>query len=141
MAAKSSPSTRRRLRLALLNDNQRVLRMLCDWFKQHGHHCVTAVVADFPRAHEDVPQFIHKHGPDVVVYDVAMPYASSWDLLDAIRSDPSLTAQPFVVTTPNKKKLEEAVGETSALELAGLTTDLRRILKAVEAAGRSVSTP
>jgi len=115
--------------------------MLCDWFTQHGHHCVTAVVADLRNAHQDVARFINEHEPDVVVYDVGMPYACSWDLLDAIRSDPSLKAQPFVVTTPNKKKLREAaVGATSALELAGLTTDLRRILKAVETAGRRLPT-
>ena len=65
--------------------------MLCDWFTQHGHHCVTAVVADLRNAHQDVARFINEHEPDVVVYDVGMPYACSWDLLDAIRSDPSLS--------------------------------------------------
>jgi hypothetical protein len=64
------------------------------------------------------------------------PYASSWDLLDAIRADLSLKVQPFVVTTPNKKKLAAAVGKTSALEIAR-KADLRRILKAVEAASRT----
>jgi CheY-like chemotaxis protein len=128
----SSPPNPRRLRLALLNDNASFLQMLCDWFTQHGHDCVTAVVADLPNAHQDVPRFINEHEPDVVVYEVGTPYASSWDLLDVIRCDPSLKTQAFVVTTPSKKKLEEAVGETSALELAG-PTDLPRILQAVEA--------
>jgi len=131
-----TPTERRRLRLALLNDNAAFLQMLCDWFTQHGHDCVSAVVADLPNAHEDVPRFINEHGPDVVVYEVGTPYASSWDLLDVIRFDPSLKAQRFVITTPNKKKLEDAVGETSALELAG-PTDLPRILKAVEAASHT----
>ena len=112
--------------------------MLCDWFKQHGHHCVTAVVADFPRAHEDVPQFIHKHGPDVVVYDVAMPYASSWDLLEAIRMSPALRSQPFVITTPDKRRLEQAVGATPAIEIGARDTDLGRVLQAVEAAADGV---
>jgi hypothetical protein len=40
-----------------------------------------------------------------------------------------------VVTTPNKRKLEEAVGVASALEIGGREEDLRRVSKAVEAQG------
>ena len=86
-----------------------------------------------PQAHEEVGRFIQEHRPDVMIYDVGMPYASSWDLLEVIRTSPALQSQPFVITTPNKRKLEQAVGSTSAIEI-GLDTDLRRVLKAVEAA-------
>jgi len=125
---------RRPLRLVVLNDSARVLKMLCDWLQHQGHHCHTALVADMPQAQEEVGRFILKHRPDVVVYDVAMPYASSWDLLEVIRALPELRSQPFVITTPNKRKLEQAVGPTSALEIGGREDDLRRVCKAVEAA-------
>src|SRR5690606_30231418 len=91
-------------------------------------------LADMPQAHEEVGHFILKHRPDVVIYDVGMPYPSSWDLLEVIRTSPALQSQPFVITTPNKKKLELAVGPTSALEIAGRQDDLHRVCKAVEAA-------
>jgi len=123
-----------RLRLVVLNDSAPVLKMLCNWLQEHGHHCETALRADMPQAHDEVGFFIHKHRPDVVIYDVAMPYSSSWDLLEVIRSAPALQSQPFVITTPNKRKLEQAVGPTSALEIGGPDSDLRRLLKAVEAA-------
>jgi hypothetical protein len=42
-----------------------------------------------------VEQFINEHKPDVVVYDVPLPYGSSWDLLDVIRAMPSLQSQRF----------------------------------------------
>jgi len=133
MAAKIPP-TRHRLRLVVLNDSARVLKMLCDWLQRQGHHCDTALLADMPQAHEEVGRFILKYRPDVVIYDVGMPYASSWDLLEVIRASPALQSQPFVITTPNKRKLEEAVGATSALEIGGREEDLRRVSKAVEAA-------
>lgn len=133
MLAKTPPK-RRRLRLVVLNDSARVLKMLCDWLQRQGHHCDTALLADMPAAHEEVGRFILKHRPDVVIYDVGMPYASSWDLLEVIRTSPALQSQPFVITTPNKRKLEEAVGLTSALEIGGREEDLRRVSKAVEAA-------
>jgi CheY-like chemotaxis protein len=131
------PLKGRRLRLVVLNDSAKFLKMLCDWLQSQGHHCDTALLADMPHAHEEVGRFIVKHRPDVVIYDVGMPYASSWDLLEVIRTSPVLQSQPFVVTTPNKRKLELAVGPTSALEIAGRAGDLRRVSNAVEAAGEA----
>jgi CheY-like chemotaxis protein len=122
------------LRLVVFNDSARVLKMLCDWLQNQGHHCETALVADMPHAHEEVGRLILKHRPDVVIYDVGMPYGSSWDLLEVIRASPALQSQRFVVTTPNKRKLEEAVGPTSAVEIAGREEDLRRLSDAIEAA-------
>ena len=128
-----------RLRLAILNDSPHVVQLLCDWFRQHGHRCATRMVADMPLAHVEVEQFINEYRPDVVVYDVPMPYGSSWDLLDVIRATPTLQSQPFVITTRNKRKLEQVVGRTSAIEIAGQPADLRRLLKAVERAGMSAA--
>ena len=108
--------------------------MLCEWFEQHGYHCDTALLADMRDAHEEVGRFVKEHRPDVIIYDVGMPYPSSWDLLEVIRTAPALLSQPFVITTPNKRKLEQAVGPTSAFEIGGPDSDLRRVLKAVEAA-------
>jgi len=135
------PLKRRRLRLVVLNDSAKVLKMLCDWLQRQGHHCDTALLADMPQAHEEVARFILQHRPDVVIYDVGMPYPSSWDLLEVIRaSSPALQSQPFVITTPNKRKLELAVGQTSAVEIGGREEDLRRVSKAVEAARAALST-
>jgi CheY-like chemotaxis protein len=139
MRAKRSPA--RRLRLAVLNDSPRGLKVLCDWFQQHGHRCATAIVAEMPLAHVVIERFINEHKPGVVVYDVPMPYASSWDLLEVIRGMASLRSKPFVITTRNMRKLQQAVGRTTVIEIAGQSDDLRRLLKAVEAAGASASEP
>jgi len=102
---------RSRLRLVVFNDSAPVLRMLCKWLQEHGHQCHTALLAEMPQAQDDVGRFIEKH-----------------------RTAPALHSQPFVITTPNKRKLEQAVGPTSAFEIGGPESDLRRVLKAVEAA-------
>jgi CheY-like chemotaxis protein len=134
----TKPTTRRQLHLAVLNDSRPVVRMLRNWFVKNGHHCSSAIVADMPQAHTEVEKFLNDKNPDVVIYDVAIPYASSWDLLDVIRKLPSVKSLPFVVTTPNKKELDEAVGrKTNTLEIAGQDTDLQRLLKAVEKAAGS----
>jgi len=53
MPAKTAPK-RNNLRLVVLNDSAPVLKMLCRWLEQHGHHCTTAVIADMRHAHEEV---------------------------------------------------------------------------------------
>ena len=40
------------------------------------------MVAETPQAHVQVAQFISEYKPDILVYDVPMPYGSNWDLLD-----------------------------------------------------------
>lgn len=133
MPAKTLPK-QSRLRLVVFNDSAPLLKMFCKWLQEHGHECHAALLAEMPQAQDDVGRFIQKHRPNVVVYDVGMPYSSSWDLLEVIRTAPALLSQPFVITTPNKRKLEQAVGPTSAFEIGGPDSDLRRVLKAVEAA-------
>jgi CheY-like chemotaxis protein len=83
-----------RLRLVVLNDSAPVLKMLCNWLQEHGHHCETALLADMPQAHDEVGPFIQKHRPDVVIYDVGMPYSSRRGrrprrLLGAVRNRPA----------------------------------------------------
>ena len=125
-----------RLRLAILNNSAPVVDMLCGWFKKHGHHCVSALLSDMPNAHADVPRFIAKHKPDVVIYDIGMPYESSWDLMEAVRTGPKLEAQPFVLTTPNRRKLSKAVGPKDVIEISDQQSDLGMLLDAVRAAAR-----
>jgi hypothetical protein len=43
----------------------------------------------------------------------------------------------MLFTTRNKRKLEQVAGRTSVVAIAGQPEDLRRLLKAVEAAGTS----
>jgi hypothetical protein len=107
--------------------------MLRTWLEQHGHHCDTALLSEMPHAYEEVGRFISKYRPHVVIYEVGMPYSSSWDLLNVMRTSSALQSQPFIITTPDKRKLERAVGPTSAIQI-GLRTDLHRVLRAIEAA-------
>jgi CheY-like chemotaxis protein len=123
----------RSLKLAILNDSRQVLKLLADWFEECGHDCSTAVVADMPEAHTQIAQFISSQKPNVVVYDVAMPYVSSWDLLGVVREMPLMKTQKFVVTSPNKRELDHAVGQkTSVVELTGRRSDLERLLRVVQ---------
>jgi CheY-like chemotaxis protein len=103
-----NPTPRRRLRIVVLNDSAPVFNILCQWpepVRPPLRHDATCEHAPSPRGS---CRFIQKHRPDVVIYNVGMPFASSWDMLEVIRTLPALQSQPFVITTPNKRKLEHA---------------------------------
>lgn len=74
----------RHLRLVIINNSPHTLTLLCDWFKQYGHHCHALLHSDMRQAQIEVGQFVSAHRPHVVVDDVGMPYASSWDLLRTV---------------------------------------------------------
>jgi len=69
--------------------------------------------------------------------DVPMPYGSSWDLLDVIRSMPSLRSLPFVITTRNKRKLEQVWAARPSLRSLASPKTYGGCSKPVEAAGTS----
>lgn len=87
------------------------------------------MVPETPQAHVEVEQFINEQKPDVVVYDVPMPHGSSWGVLDVHSRD----AVPAITTLRDhhtqQRKLEQVVGRTSAVEIAGQPQDPRRLLK------------
>ena len=54
VTANTPPKRRRRLRVVVLNDSAKVLKMLCDWLQSQDHHCDTALLAEMPHVHEEV---------------------------------------------------------------------------------------
>jgi len=128
----TSPDTGPPLRIAIFNDSDVVLTTLRVWFETHGHTARTASVRDLQQPHEDVRQVIDAINADVVVYDVALPFAASWDLLDVIRMGAGLDKIPFIVTTTNRAALDSAVHEdTRAFEVTGTPENLADLLALV----------
>jgi CheY-like chemotaxis protein len=125
---------RKTRRIAVFNDSAPTLSTIAKWCEIHGYGVVTAQVSQMRVAHVDVEQFVKSHRPDVIVFDVAMPYESNWDFLEVIQMLPSLAGLPFVVTTANKLALEDLVGGTNALQIVGKPSDLNALLSAVESA-------
>ena len=134
---RTTRSPARCLRLAILNDSPHVLKLLCDWFRQHGHLRATRMVAEMPQAHVEVEQFINQHSPmwsfTTCRCRTAVAGICSRSFARCLRSNRS------AFTTRNKRKLEQVAGRTSVVEIAGQPEDLRRRLKAVEGAETSAS--
>jgi len=128
----SSPDIGPPLRIAIFNDSDVVLTTLRVWFETHGHTARTASVRDLHQPHDDVRQTIDAINAQVVVYDVALPFAASWDLLEVIRMGAGLGTVPFIVTTTNRAALDGAVHKnTGAFEVTGTPENLSELLALV----------
>ena len=76
---------------------------------------------------------------DHAVLDIAIPYEENWRFLQLLMSSESMNGRKVVITTTNKRALEQLIGQkTEAHELVGKPYDLQAIVDAVQrAAGRT----
>ena len=97
-------------------------------------HVVTGYIVDFRRGERDLVAFLVEHRPQVIIYDIALPYIENWQYFATVRSHSSLPDGAFVLTTTNKTVFEELVGPTGSFELVGKPFDIDQIVAATRKA-------
>ena len=89
----------------------------------------TSPVQEGPQPEID---FLRNLRPQVVVYNVSLPYEVSWQEFLQVRA--AVPDCPCVVTTTNQRALDELVGPTNTVELIGKPYDLDHIVAVVRRA-------
>ena len=117
--------------IAVFNSSEDTVDLLRVALEQAGFETVAAHVPDIQRGRTDVIDFIDRHRPAVVVYDVAPPYEQSWTFLKLLRSTSTFEHVGIVLTTTNKRVLEQLVGPTDAIEIIGKPYDVDQIVQTV----------
>jgi DNA-binding NtrC family response regulator len=121
--------------VAVINSNEDTVEMLRQALQHSGFtSVVTAHIHDFKTGIADFPKFVTLHDPLVFVYDIAIPYDQNWTFLRLLLDSEQMRGRKVVLTTTNKKRLEEMVGPTDAFEIVGKPYDIDQIVSAVKAA-------
>jgi CheY-like chemotaxis protein len=121
--------------IAVVNSSEDTVEMLRQCLLNEGFtSIVTGHVHDFKTGADDFPKFLRLHDPAVIVYDISIPYDKNWTFLRLVLDSEAMRGRKVVLTTTNKKRLEELVGSTDAFEIVGKPYDLERILEAVKVA-------
>ena len=129
MAPKSLPS------IAVFNSSADTIEILKIALEEKGYAVAAGHVADLKKGQLDVLDFVQEHQPDVVIYDVAIPYEENWRFLRLLQSSEALKDVKWVITTTHRKRLEELVGDTGEVyEVVGKPYDLVQITNAVHTA-------
>jgi DNA-binding response OmpR family regulator len=90
--------------------------------------------SDLKKGVVDFEKYMDKHNPEVVIFDLSPPYDENWRFFKTMRDAKAMKGRGIVLTTTNKNRLDEVLGEDShALEVVGRTKDLKQIDAAIKA--------
>lgn len=121
-----------KLCVAVLNSSKEITDVLSEIFKEEGHDTCTSFTYLYKGDDRSFDRFIKRCKPDVIIYDVAIPYKQNYELFKKLSQHESVKHIPFILTTTNKEALESLVGKTPTHELIGKPYDLKQIVTAVQ---------
>lgn len=114
--------------VACVDSSDELVEFLRDVFVGYDYRAVPYTTS-LSEGSDKLVAFLGQLRPDAVVYAVSFPYPESWAEFGAVRA--ALPELCWVVTTTNKRALEELVGPTETLEIVGKPFDLDAIVDAV----------
>jgi DNA-binding response OmpR family regulator len=122
--------------VALFNASDDTVEMVQRMFDASGVHClVNCRFADLRKGVIDFARYLREHTPHAVINDSSPPYEQNWAFFRTLRDDPAMQGRGLVLTTTNKDRLDEVVGQNShAIEVVGKPYDLQQIMAAIDGA-------
>jgi DNA-binding NarL/FixJ family response regulator len=122
--------------VAVINTNPDLVELLKARLESAGFVALVLHVADI-RQGLDLKTVMEAHRPEVVVFDVVMPYDRNWRFLQHLR-ETTLKGYRFVLTTPNAAALGKIVGRDEQIyEILDAGGDIDAIVQAVREAARA----
>src|SRR5258706_11923904 len=93
--------------------------------------------ADLKKGIVNFGEYMSKNNPEVVIFDLSPPYDENWTYFKTMRDATAMKGRGIVLTTTNKNRLDEVLGEDShALEVVGKSKELQQIDAAIKSEAR-----
>lgn len=97
--------------VAIINTTPDVVDMLRLAFETEGFVVVSTFTHAIRDGSTDIEAFARQHQPDVVVYDIAPPYKSNWQLFLHVSQLPAFKGRSFVLTSTNPARVRAFAGD------------------------------
>lgn len=118
--------------LLLLNSHQDTIDLLSDWFAAQGAIVHYARTLELCRQSDKARALLEAIRPHVILFDLAVPYRQNWECLQRMMAAHAFDAIPVILTTANRRALDELVGPTDAFEILGTPHDLWQLQDLIE---------
>jgi DNA-binding response OmpR family regulator len=120
----------------LVNASDDTLEMVQRMLDASGFNCLIGChFSDLKKGRIEFGRYLKETEPDVVIFDISPPYSENWEFFKTLRDNEAMKGRGLVLTTTNKQRLDEAVGQDStAFEVVGKPYDLGQIEAAILAA-------
>ncbi|HVT01408.1 MAG TPA: response regulator [Patescibacteria group bacterium] len=122
-------------KIAIMNSSKEVTGMLKDVLEDSGFETVDVYTYKLKNKEVDIDKFLAEHKPDVILYDIAIPYQENFRFFKSVVK--RVKNIPFIVTTTNKEALDKLVGKTEAFEIIGKPFDLMKLVEMVTSATKA----
>ena len=122
--------------VACVNSSQDLVTFVRDIFVHEGFRAVPYATS-LAAGPEVLIAFLQQLSPQAIVFAVSLPYQESWAEFEQVRA--AVPGPHWVVTTTNKRALDELVGPTNTIEIIGKPFDIDIVVDAARRglAGRS----
>jgi CheY-like chemotaxis protein len=120
--------------VAVFNTSPDVVDMLRLALELEGFVVVSGMTFDIRDGHLDLEAFIKTHQPDVIVYDIALPYEQNWKLCRHVRARPVVADIPFVLTSTNAARVRPLTADEPVHEIVGKPYDLTELARTLRQA-------
>lgn len=120
--------------VAVLNTSPDFIQILTEILELEGFTVIADYILEFRQGRKDIRAFFADHAPDVVIYDVALPYRENWEFFQHVQAVSGLKPCQFILVTTNRNALNQLVGMTTSIEIIGKPTDLDTLIAAVNTA-------
>jgi DNA-binding response OmpR family regulator len=121
-----------RIKVLVMNTSHEVTDMLQAVLTGEGFDVIPEFTYVFKREEKDFDKFLEDNKPDVILYDIGLPYEENYRLFLQLSKSKLARNIPFVLTTTNKDVLDLLVGKTKTFELIGKPYDLDVIIRAIK---------
>lgn len=127
--------------VAIINSSEEIMEGLQVLLTEEGYPSVSGHVVNFKRGKADFIQFLKKNDPKVIIFDISPPYEENYIFFNLLRNLKQCEDISFILTTTNKRVLEELIGPTNAIEIVGKPYDLKQIVHAVDETAKKHQIP
>jgi CheY-like chemotaxis protein len=118
--------------VALINTTPDVVDMLRIAFEQAGFVAVSTFTHMIRDGELDIHAFMRQHRPDAIVYDIAPPYKSNWQLFQHVIQSPGVAECPVVLTSTNPERVRQLAGTTDPVfEVVETPYEIMKLIDAV----------